>query len=157
MTKVELEDFVREVYATYNQTFYEAEREYVLRAWWNLLKDLEDSEVRAKFLKMAVVAKTMPTPGALRRAVVESKMDDIPPTAYEAWAQLQRLIQDINQGTHHSSNAAAQMHGVLTETIKALGAVAYSLSTNRDRDYFTTAYNEKLADFYSGVYSVDGD
>lgn len=151
MTKVELEDFVREVYASFNQTFYEVEREYILRAWWNLLKDLEIKDTRAKFLQMAVVAKVMPTPGAIRRSVVECSLESVPPTPQEAWAMLQRMIQDVNQGTHTSRS---NVHSVVSETIKTLGTGAFSLSTNRDRDYFIAVYNDKLATFYADVYSV---
>lgn len=151
MTKVELEDFVREVYATFNQTFYEAEREYVLRAWWNLLRDLDVNGVRAKFLTMAVVAKVMPTPGAIRRAVVESSLESVPPTPQEAWAQLQKMIQDVNQGTHGTQG---NVHSVVSDTIRTLGSGAFSLSTNRDRDYFIAVYNDKLATFFADAYSV---
>lgn len=153
MTKVELEDFVREAYASFNQTFYEAEREYVLRAWWNLLKDLDVSDVRNKFLQKAVVAKVMPTPGALRRAVVEGNLESMPPSAQEGWAMLQKMIQNVNQGTHSSND---EMHSVMADTVRSLGVVAFSLSTNGDREYFMAVYNEKLAEFLSDVYSVNG-
>ena len=96
MTKVELEELVREVYASFNQTFYEADREYILKAWWNLLRDLDVEQVRQRFIRMAVVAKFMPTPGMIRRAVVEGNLDVIPPSPQEAWAQLQRMIQGMN-------------------------------------------------------------
>ena len=152
MTKVELEDFVREVYASFNQTFYEADREYVLRAWWNLLKDLEIGDVRRKFLQMAVVAKAMPTPGAVRRTVVESQLESVPPTPQEAWSELQKMIQEVNQGTYGTRDT---MHSVLATTIRTLGSGAFSLSTNRDRDYFIAAYNDKLAAFLQDAYSVD--
>lgn len=152
MTKVELEDFVREVYASFNQTFYEAEREYVLRAWWNLLKDLEVVDVRRKFLQMAVVAKVMPTPGAIRRTVVESTLESVPPTPQEAWAELQKMIQEVNQGTVGTRH---ETHSVLSATIRSLGPPAFSLSTNRDRDYFMSVYAEKLAAFYENVYRVE--
>jgi hypothetical protein len=153
MTKVELEDFVREAFATYNQTFYEADREYILRAWWNLLKDLEVSDVRARFAKMAVASRVLPTPGMLRRAVVESKMDKVPPSPQEAWALLQRITQGMNQGTHQTS----EIHPVLGDTIKVLGPVAFTLSTNGDREYFMGVYSDRLADYLVEMYKVDGE
>ena len=54
MTKVELEDFVREVFASFNQTLYESDREVILRAWWGLLQDLEIALVRDRFIQMDV-------------------------------------------------------------------------------------------------------
>ena len=107
MTKVELEEFVREVFASFNQTFYENDREVVLRAWWALLKDLEIEPVRDKFIQMAVVAKVMPTPGAIRRAVVDESLEAVPPSAQQAWAQLRRMSEDMNRGTHQVNNVHA--------------------------------------------------
>jgi len=152
MTKVELEDFVREAFATYNQTFYEADREYILRAWWNLLKDLDVADVRARFLKMAVATRVLPTPGMLRRAVVESKMEQVPPTPQEAWAILQQITQTMNQGTHQTS----AIHPVVGEAIKVLGSVAFTLSTNGDREYFMGIYSDRLADYLVKTYNVEG-
>jgi hypothetical protein len=152
MTKVELEDFVREVYASFNQTFYEADRDYILRAWWNLLRDLDVKQVRQRFTRMAVVAKFMPTPGMIRRAVVEGNLDIMPPSPQEAWAQLQRLIQGMNSGTHSSSG---EMHPVLGSTLQALGSMAFGLSTNGDREFFMGIYSERLANFLADVYKVE--
>lgn len=152
MTKVELEELVREVYASFNQAFYETDRDYILRAWWNLLRDLDIQQVRERFIRMAVVAKFMPTPGMIRRSVVEGNLEVIPPSAQEAWAQLQRLIQGMNQGTHATSD---EMHPVLVNTINKLGSIAFGLSTNGDREYFMGIYSERLADFLADAYKVE--
>jgi hypothetical protein len=152
MTKVELEELVREVYASFNQTFYEADREYILKAWWNLLRDLDVGQVRQRFIRMAVVAKFMPTPGMIRRAVVESNLEVVPPSPQEAWAQLQRMIQGMNSGTHTSS---VEMHPVLGATIQTLGSTAFGLSTNGDREFFMSIYSERLANYLADVYKVE--
>jgi hypothetical protein len=101
---------------------------------------------------MAVVAKFMPTPGMIRRAVVEGNLDVVPPSPQEAWAQLQRLIQGMNSGTHSSS---ADMHPVLGTTIQTLGSTAFGLSTNGDREFFMSIYSERLANYLSDVYKVE--
>lgn len=152
MTKVELEELVREVYASFNQTFYETDRDYILKAWWNLLRDLEVEQVRQRFIRMAVVAKFMPTPGMIRRAVVEGNLDVIPPSPQEAWAQLQRMIQGMNSGTHTSS---VELHPVLGTTIQTLGSTAFGLSTNGDREFFMSIYSERLANYLADVYKVE--
>lgn len=152
MTKVELEEFVREVYASFNQTFYEADRDYILKAWWNLLRDLNVEQVRQRFIRMAVVAKFMPTPGMIRRAVVEGNLEVVPPSPQEAWAQLQRMIQGMNSGTHESS---AGTHPVLGTTIQTLGSTAFGLSTNGDREFFMSIYSERLANYLADVYKVE--
>jgi hypothetical protein len=152
MTKVELEELVREVYASFNQTFYETDREYILKAWWNLLRDLDVGQVRQRFIRMAVVAKFMPTPGMIRRAVVESNLEVVPPSPQEAWAQLQRMIQGMNSGTHTSS---VEMHPVLGTTIQTLGSTAFGLSTNGDREFFMSIYSERLANYLADVYKVE--
>lgn len=152
MTKVELEELVREVYASFNQTFYETDREYILKAWWNLLRDLDVEQVRKRFIRMAVVAKFMPTPGMIRRAVVEGNLDVIPPSPQEAWAQLQRMIQGMNSGTHTSS---VELHPVLGTTIQTLGSTAFGLSTNGDREFFMSIYSERLANYLADVYKVE--
>ena len=152
MTKVELEELVREVYASFNQTFYETDREYILKACWNLLRDLDVEQVRQRFIRMAVVAKFMPTPGMIRRAVVEGNLDVIPPSPQEAWAQLQRMIQGMNSGTHTSS---VELHPVLGTTIQTLGSTAFGLSTNGDREFFMSIYSERLANYLADVYKVE--
>ena len=150
MTKVELEEFVREVFASFNQTFYENDREVVLRAWWALLKDLEIEPVRDKFIQMAVVAKVMPTPGAIRRAVVDESLEAVPPSAQQAWAQLRRMSEDMNRGTHQVNN----VHAVFASTIKILGDSAFGLSTNGDREYFMNVYSEQLNLYMVEAYKV---
>ena len=136
MTKVELEDFVREVFASFNQTLYESDREVILRAWWGLLQDLEIASVRDRFIQMAVVLKTMPTPGAVRRAVVEESLETTPPSPQQAWAALRKMSDDVNRGTHQ----VMDIHEVFQNAIKVLGDIAFTLSTNGDREYFMNVY-----------------
>lgn len=150
MTKVELEEFVREVFASFNQTFYENDREVVLRAWWALLRDLDIVLVRDKFIQMAVVAKAMPTPGSIRRAVVDESLKVVPPSAQQAWAQLRKMSEDMNRGTHQ----AVDVHQVFAAAIKILGDSAFGLSTNGDREYFMNVYNEQLNLYMIDAYKV---
>lgn len=150
MTKVELEEFVREVFASFNQTFYENDREVVLRAWWALLRDLDIVKVRDRFIQMAVVAKVMPTPGSIRRAVVDESLEVVPPSPQQAWAQLRRMSEDMNRGTHQ----ATEVHPVFAGTIKVLGDSAFGLSTNGDREYFMNVYSEQLNLYMIEAYRV---
>lgn len=150
MTKVELEEFVREVFASFNQTFYENDREVVLRAWWALLQDLEISLVRDRFIQMAVVAKVMPTPGSIRRSVVDESLESVPPSAQQAWAQLRKMAENVNRGTHQVMN----VHDVFAKTISILGDSAFGLSTNGDREYFMNVYGEQLNLYMIDAYKV---
>jgi len=150
MTKVELEDFVREVFASFNQTLYESDREVILRAWWGLLQDLEIVSVRDRFIQMAVVLKTMPTPGAVRRAVVEESLETTPPSPQQAWAALRKMSDDVNRGTHQ----VMDIHEVFQNAIKVLGDIAFTLSTNGDREYFMNVYTEQLNLYMVDVYKV---
>lgn len=150
MTKVELEDFVREVFASFNQTLYESDREVILRAWWGLLQDLEIASVRDRFIQMAVVLKSMPTPGAVRRAVVEESLETTPPSPQQAWAALRKMSDDVNRGTHQ----VMDIHEVFQNAIKVLGDIAFTLSTNGDREYFMNVYTEQLNLYMVDVYKV---
>lgn len=150
MTKVELEEFVREVFASFNQTLYEADRAIILRAWWGLLQDLDIALVRDKFIQMAVVAKTMPTPGSIRRAVVEESLEERAPSPQQAWAVLRKMSDDVNRGTHQAMN----IHEAFQNTIKILGEIAFTLSTNGDREYFMNVYTEQLNLYMIDVYKV---
>jgi hypothetical protein len=150
MTKVELEEFVREVFASFNQTFYENDRDVILRAWWALLQDLEISVVRDRFIQIAVVARVMPTPGAIRRSVVDELLEVVPPSAQQAWAQLRQMSENVNRGTHQ----AMDVHDVFAKTIKILGDSAFGLSTNGDREYFMNIYTEQLNLYMISAYEV---
>ena len=150
MTKVELEEFVREVFASFNQTFYEHDREVVLRSWWSLLRDLDIVKVRDRFIQMAVVAKVMPTPGAIRRAVVDDSLESLPPSAQQAWAKLRKMSEDMNRGTHEP----VDVHPVFAAAIKILGDSAFGLSTNGDREYFMNVYSEQLNLYMIEAYRV---
>lgn len=152
MTKTELEDFVKEVYATYNQTLFEKDRPLILKAWWALLRDLDVEVVRAEFLNMSVIyTRSMPTPGAVRRSVLDAGVVDGPPSAEEAWILVQELMRGVNQGTFV---VGAVQHVTVAETLRRLGDVAYGLVTNGDREFFMNVYNSQLDLYKRELYRV---
>jgi len=148
--KGEFEDFVRQVYVTYNQTIYEADRIVIMRAWWDLLQDIQIDVLRKTFLDVALTNKFMPTPGFLRRMVKDSELVDRPPSPQQAWSLLQGVIRSSNAGVHVDNN----FHVVVRDTFKSLGDVALGLSTNGDREYFIGVYSEVLDKFLRDAYRV---
>jgi hypothetical protein len=148
--KGEFEDFVRQVYATYNQTIYETERVVVMRAWWDLLQDIPIDVLRRTFLDVALTNKFMPTPGFLRRMVKDAELEDKPPSAQQAWSLLQGVVRGSVSGVHVQND----FHVVVRDTFAVLGDVALSLSTNGDREYFMGVYGEVLEKFLRDAYRV---
>lgn len=141
MTKEELMDFVKEVYATYNQQLLMIDEKATFRAWYNLLYDLSIEEVRAAFLALATHEKFMPRPGDIRRAAIDAQTG-IPQQidAYSAWGIFQTIIREVHSGTQ------TQIHKpeALIKTMQQLGDSAMTMHTNGDREVFVRIY-EKIA------------
>ena len=132
----QFEQFIALVYATYNKEMYETDRKNIIRAWYDIVGDIDVELLHVKFVELATISKVMPTPGGVRRHVFADKMSDIV-TPAEAWAQLQALRIAMNSGTEKPLLAST-----VVETIKKLGDTAFGLSTNGDREYFSEVYRE---------------
>lgn len=150
--KSDFEEFVKQVFATYNQTLFEVDRRSILRAWWSLLKDINLDDLYLALHDIALTSKYMPTPGMIRRHVKDSQISDMPPSPQEAWVILQSIIRKISSGVEPS---ATPQHPTVVETIKSLGDTALSLSTNGDREYFMEAYERNRMRFLTEAYKVE--
>ncbi len=150
--KADFEEYVKQVFATFNQTLFEVDRRPVLRAWWSLLKDIPLDDLYTALHEISLTAKYMPTPGMIRRHVKDSQIADMPPSPQEAWVVLQALIRQVSSGTQPSSTP---QHPTVVETIKSLGDTALSLSTNGDREYFMEAYERNRMRFLTEAYKVE--
>jgi hypothetical protein len=132
----EFEQFVDIVYATYGRNPFEADRKNIIRAWYDVVGDIDVELLRIKFVELATISKVMPTPGGVRRHVFEDKLSDIVSPA-EAWAQLQNLRVSLNSGVERPLLAST-----VVETIQKLGDTAFGLTTNGDREYFLEVYRD---------------
>lgn len=150
--KNDFEDFVKQVFATYNQTLFEVDRKPILRAWWSLLNDINLDELYDALNEIALTAKYMPTPGMIRRHIKDSQISDMPPSPQEAWVILQSIIRQVSSGTQPSDKP---QHPTVVETIKSLGDTALSLSTNGDREYFMEMYERNRMRFLTEAYKVE--
>lgn len=144
MTKEELEDLVKFAYALWNKELFEVDKKNVCRAWWEVLKDLPHENVRTEIAHLSMVEKFLPSPGAIRKAYKIARMKNPPPTPQEFWATLQGVIQNRNSGTHQ---ILGDQHPVVVAALNELGAVAFTLTTNGDREYALDAYERNLKEW----------
>jgi hypothetical protein len=154
VTKEELEDLVRFAYALWNKELFEADRRDVCRAWWALLKDLPAEDVRNEIAQLSLVEKFLPNPGAIRRAYKNARMKNPPPTPQQFWGYLQGVIKNQNSGTHQ---IVGDQHPVVMAALKELGAVAFTLTTNGDREYALEAYERCLKEWLRNELTVVED
>lgn len=144
MTKEELEDLVRFSFALWNKELFEADRRDICRAWYEVLKDLPAEDVRREITQLSLVEKFLPNPGAIRRAYKKARMENPPPTPQQFWAHIQTLIKNQNSGTHQ---IVGNRHPVEVSALAELGAVAFTLSTNGDREYALDVYDRHLKEW----------
>lgn len=132
----EFEQFVSVCFAMFNRELFEGDRRNVVRAWFDVLGDVDVELLRVKFVELATVSKVMPTPGLLRRHVFADLISDIVSPAV-AWGQLQGLRVALNSGVERPVLSAT-----VVETIQKLGDVVFGLTTNGDREYFLEVYRD---------------
>jgi hypothetical protein len=60
------------------------------------------------------------------------------------------MSDDVHRGTHE----VASIHEAFQNTIKVLGDIAFTLTTNGDREYFMNVYTEQLNLYMIDVYKV---
>jgi len=124
----EFEQFVSVCFAMFNRELFEGDRRNVVRAWFDVLGDVDVELLRVKFVELATVSKVMPTPGLLRRHVFADRISDVVSPAV-AWGQLQGLRVALNSGVERPVLAVT-----VVETIQRLGDVVFGLTTNGDRE-----------------------
>lgn len=132
----EFEQFVSVCFAMFNRELFEGDRRNVVRAWFDVLGDVDVELLRVKYVELATVSKVMPTPGLLRRHVFADLISDIVSPAV-AWGQLQGLRVALNSGVERPVLSAT-----VVETIQKLGDVVFGLTTNGDREYFLEVYRD---------------
>ena len=151
MTKEDLKEIVDQIYAAYNQTLYEKDKVPTYRAWYGLLEDLDKDAVWAAFLDLAVYEKFMPRPGDVRRATIDAQTK-IPPhlDGYSAWGIFMTIQRDANFGTQ----TEIPRPEALQKTLERLGASAYDMHTNGDREVFLRVYDAVVREAEQHKYKI---
>lgn len=142
MEKTETVELVNRVYAAYNQVLIRATAQDTQRVWHDLLGEFDMTVVYDTFLELATYSVFMPTPGAIRRAIIEKGGDKIP-SPLAAWGTLQQLARNAHSGTYED----IPVHEVIKLTVADIGHQAYELHTNGDRELFIATY-ERVCESY---------
>ena len=153
MNKHELIELVEQAYATYNQELPADDHKEtaVIKAWWEMLHDLDFKETKAAFKSIAVEAKFLPRPGEIRRATINrvTKMTPFeePLAAWGIWITLQK---EINSGMAPS----LPVSDALKKTVQLLGDAAIGMHTNSDRDAFCRTYERVVSELDAERYAI---
>jgi hypothetical protein len=139
MEKPQLERLVRTIYATYNTQLNKMDEAIIFRAWWQLLSDLEYKYVWAAFNNMAVHSDFIPRPGQLRRAAIDLiDGGGRHPDGASAWGILQAMRKATEGGQFYEGSRPE----ALTLATEQLGASAFDMHTNGDRETFLRVYSK---------------
>lgn len=153
MTKEELVELVDQAYATYRieMPTKDDDIKALLNAWYELLHDLELTDVKRAFRNLAVVEEFLPRPGKLRKATIDAATK-IPPfdDALVAWGKWLTVSQEAHSGMAPSIEVAAPL-GI---TVERLGHTAFNMHTNSDREAFCSMYEKVLAELERDRYAV---
>jgi hypothetical protein len=141
MTKKELETLVRYIYATFNVQLMKVDEKTVLRAWWNMLDDLEYDVAADAFTNLAIYADFLPRPGEVRRAAIDLMVgEDMYPEPATAWGILQAMRKATEGGQFYEGERPEP----LMQTIEMLGSSAFDMHTNGDRETFVRVYSKVI-------------
>ena len=135
MTNEESNEIVKKAYAAHNQTLLRASIADVNKVWFDLLGEFDKTVVYDTFLELTTYSVYMPTPGNIRKAIIEKRIGRIP-TGLAAWGTLQKLARNAHSGTYED----IAIHPVLKMTVEEVGHQAYELHTNGDRELFIDTY-----------------
>lgn len=151
MTKEELVEIVDQIYAAYNKVLYEQDKQATYRSWYAILEDLDKDTTWNAFVNLAVYAKFMPGPGEVRRAAIDAQTE-IPPhlDGYSAWGIYMTLQRDAHFGTQ----TEIQVPEALKKTLEKLGAAAYDMHTNGDREAFLRVYDSVVTELDRHKYKI---
>lgn len=153
MTKSELAQLVRFVYAAFNKDLLPSEEKHIFAVWYELLQELPFEKVHEETRTLCTLQKYMPTVGAIKVASIRALQKSPPPTTQQFWGYLQELIRSRGSGTFMVAQDSAMVPGGLTEigahecvrdTINELGGTAYSMNTNGDRTFVLEAYERRV-------------
>lgn len=151
MNKDECQDFVTQVYASYNQTVGEQDRKSVMRAWYDVIHDLPYEGARKELLGIVSVSPYMPKPGDIRRAYINRHNKiAIQPTPQVAWAIVVGIIRNMNAGMPYEE----EIPEAVRRTMKLLGEILYSGSGTYEQQNFMRTYEQVLDEFQRQIYEI---
>lgn len=152
MTKDELVDLVKQVYATYNQKLLIVDEKATYLAWFELLHDLEYEDAKRGFIRLATHEKFMPRPGDVRRATIDMQTK-IPPflDGYSAWGIFQSVLREVHSG---AQTERPPFDEALKNTLTELGESAYNMHTNGDREVFVRVYEKNVEALERDKYAI---
>lgn len=142
---------VERVWATWGVDLPQAIRKQAYDAWHRVIHDLDPNDC-ARALDAIVIEDRPwpPRPGTLRRRVVDLADPDAPPTAMEAWTQLQARADGLRDGGDFEP-----LHPLVAVVAAKLGVTAqHLLHTNGDRELFLRKYDEVLAERNASRYGL---
>ena len=154
MNKSELADLVRFAYAAFNKDLLPSEEKVIFSTWWSLLNDLPEKETRKELTTLCTLQKYMPTAGALRRQYFKTRKNDQPPSSQQMWGYLQDLIRSKHRGVPLKLPKEISEHECVQNTMSELGASAYSMNTNGDRQFVLEAYQRHVEAWETAAFSV---
>jgi len=134
MTKDELADLVRRVYAAHNRPLLKVDEKVTFRAWWDILGHLDEQTVWRAYVAGAATRKWLPAPGEILSTVVDEMLGGFP-TPLQAWAQFQDQVRAANSGTQPRMTP----HRTVQDATRRLGDEAFRL-TERDRQAFVAEW-----------------
>lgn len=141
MTKFELQNLVKYIYATFNVQLLKAEEKPVFRAWYNMLSDLDYDVACDAFTNIAIYSDFMPRPGEVRRRAIDMTMgEDSFPEPATAWGILQAMRKATEGGQFYEGERPEP----LMQTIELLGSSAFDMHTNGDRETFVRVYSKVI-------------
>jgi hypothetical protein len=141
VTKLECQTLVRIAYAMYNVQLLIADEKNVFRAWYNMLADIEYDVANEAFTDLAIYADFLPRPGEVRRKAIDmTTAGEGFPDAATAWGILQAMRKATESGQFYEGDRPEP----LMDTMSLLGASAYDLHTNGDRETFVRVYNKTV-------------
>lgn len=144
MSRDELKKFVRMIFASFNQQLFSADEAATFEAWWLQLSDCHYDGCVDQLRQIGLTEKYMPTPGAFKKAYLLTRTENPPPTPQQFWVYLQSIQKTANNGTVQNMGHQNPPHPIITATMKELGATAYTLTTNQDREQAYAVFNQHL-------------
>ena len=154
MKKEELADLVRFVYAAFNKDLLPSEEKVVFSTWWQLLQDLPEKETRKELTTLCTLQKYMPTPGGLRRQYFNTRKINPPPTPQQMWGYLQDVIRSKHSGVTLNHPKEIAEHECVQKTITELGAAAFTMNTNGDRNFVLEAYQRHVDSWKEAAFGM---
>ena len=144
MRKHDVASLVRFAYRAFNKDLLPSEEKGIFVTWWELLKDLPEEETRKELTTLCTLQKYMPTPGGLRRAYFNTRKINPPPTPQQMWGYLQDVIRSKHSGVPLNHPKEIAEHECVKSTIEELGAAAFTMNTNGDRNFVLEAYTRHV-------------